>query len=229
MALASLTDHIIYTYANQSEVNFDHNSVFDFSPNTAFSITAEIMRTGNTNGFVVLTKGQGSSAQNHYLAGFEQSGEVYFQLHSNGSQSNRIGKKSTDDFTTYNNEWLRCIFTYTGSATSAGLDIEVYRNVAGTWTEISATYNTNDAGSYVSMGTQEWILQTGYLNYNSQYNEGKMKNLALHTGALSTAEKARWVEELITGKEVWRVPFKGSCQDSIGDNHGCANNVTYGT
>ena len=212
--------YAIGDFASQTEINWDHNSLIDFSPNSAFSITAEIMRTGNDNGFFILTKGQDSSNSNHYIFGFEQAGEYFFQIHNNGQQGNRLGIMSTDDFRTYNGSVLKCLAMYDGSALQSGITLRIFDSDSS---EISFTGSDNSAGTYTSMGTQQLIAQSLYLNYNSQYSTGRLLSLNVHNKELTAGEITAWLGGGLTGSEVWPPYQFGGIPGG-----GSARNISYG-
>lgn len=153
-------------------------NTFDKERTDSFSISADVLYTGNTTGQVIMSKTNSSGNGGYFLSVVNATSGIVRLAVSNTFGTNNVDRKTNIGLPI--NTWVKVVATYDGSSTAAGIKIYFYG------VEQAMTTVSDNLSSSISNAFNTTI---GALNAsNASCWNGKITNVILHNAALTQQE-----------------------------------------
>jgi hypothetical protein len=180
-----------------------------------FSISVWV-NMDDASGFYIV--GKGSSAAREYQFYVQGTDELVFLLLDNDANNN-IKVTSDGKLTSYENQWIHLVGTYTGSGANTGLSL--YLN------GVPFAATVGSGGSYTAMHNQAQTVTVGRLpNDVANYANGSIEDVRVYDKVLSQAEITTLAGGGDVSGAVLQVPLDGYYEDISGNGHTVTNSGT---
>lgn len=202
----------LYDSSNKGSFDFDgtneyidiaDSSLLTFGNGTTdspFSISA-FVRMDDATTFRLFNKGGSTTSNIEYNFGTNAGDAAFFQCYSN----NPIGRlicTSTTTLTSQQGQWLHMVATYSGSATSAGLNMYLNGTIMAVTKGSTGTYESMEDQTGAQIGTISgvnyanglisnvcvWSKELSAIEVEELYNNGAPIDPRLHSAAVNLVE-----------------------------------------